>query len=247
VAAATIAIVITHGAAQAKAANASMTPTDQTFILSANSIVRYAIPASVLVRASTSRAQIRTVCVAILQQDERLARLHKEAAANLNAALRQTPTADEQAALDRVSTYSGNALDTTYVRDVWASDSTLLPLAAEARVATRNSLVRSLSQEALEVIGSQLRLLESTGLVDHAEPTPAAPSPTSTRPAKLRPSVDPALVEAARNGTVRLSPSEPVTTGVLGVAVAIILVISLRHLRMKNRRNNSNRRYRSRQ
>jgi hypothetical protein len=246
VAGATMSIVVAPDDAGAKAPNDPFTSADRTFINSVNSNVRYALPATVVAEASAGHARTRTIGTEIKQQDLRLARSCKAAAARLGVALREAPTADERVALERVSHSSGDNLDITYVRDLWASDRTLLPLAAGTRVGTRNSAVRRLSQDVLDVVNAQLRLLESTGLVDYSGSASARPQQSGARPAGLGPSVDPGRVDEVRKGTLKLSPGVPIMIGVLGCAAIAIVVICLRLFRSNTRRGAWGRGHRTR-
>lgn len=108
----------------------------------------------------------------VRQVGEHLAREHttldetvRSVAAQLGVALPNTPTAEQRGWLDELDRATGAQFDQIFVDRLRAAHGTVFSLLSGVRAGTRNSLVRSFAQAAVDIVMRHMTLLEGTGLV----------------------------------------------------------------------------------
>jgi predicted outer membrane protein len=122
-----------------------------------------------------SNARVRQISKEIAAQHGTLDRQVRDVAAKLKVTLPTKPTDQQQGWMDDISSKSGAAYDTTYVKWLRLAHGQIFPLIGTVRGSTQNTLVRRFSEQANAAVLNHQRLLESTGLTSPASfPTPAS-------------------------------------------------------------------------
>jgi predicted outer membrane protein len=107
----------------------------------------------------------------------------RQVSAQLGVALPDQPTVEQQGWLAELTGKSGDDFDNTFANRLRAAHGKVFALVGSVRSGTRNELVRSFAQTAVNVVMKHMTLLESIGNVDFgALPAPALPSSTATGP-----------------------------------------------------------------
>jgi predicted outer membrane protein len=134
----------------------------------------------------------------------------RETAAKLSLQLPNEPTTQQKEWLGTLDTAQGTDYDRTFVNLLRVADGRLLPLVSQVRATTRNSLVRSLADDAGTTVLEHIQVLEATGDVDWnalaGELASSVPQPTDDPPG---PTADPrpAVPLPAPSATGQGSPS----------------------------------------
>ncbi|MER7348554.1 DUF4142 domain-containing protein [Streptomyces aurantiacus] len=123
----------------------------------------------------------------------------REVAAALRLELPSQPSAQQRRWLDELSAARGAAYDEKFANILRRAHGKVFSLVAEVRATTRNSLVRSLADDANTTVLDHIQVLEATGLVDFdglardaATPPPPARSPAPPGPQDAPPTAPPA-------------------------------------------------------
>ncbi|MFD9907058.1 DUF4142 domain-containing protein [Streptomyces sp. NPDC059063] len=90
----------------------------------------------------------------------------REVAAALRLELPSQPTAQQRRWLTELSGAHGTAYDERFANVLRLAHGKVFALVAQVRAATRNSLVRTLADDANSTVLDHIRVLEATGLVD---------------------------------------------------------------------------------
>jgi len=101
----------------------------------------------------------------------------RKVADQLGVLLPTSPNATQQAWMSEISAATGSDSDRIFVQRVREAHGIVLPLLAQVRVSTRNSLMREFATVGTTFVNRHIGYLESTGLVDY-NALPAAPDPT---------------------------------------------------------------------
>ena len=102
----------------------------------------------------------------------------RKVADQLGVLLPTTPNAQQQAWMSEISAATGSDYDRIFVQRVREAHGIVLPLLAQDRASTRNSLMRDFATVGTQFVTRHIGYLESTGLVDYsALPAPPNPSP----------------------------------------------------------------------
>ena len=136
----------------------------------------------------------------------------RRVAARLDITLPNRPSPQQQGFVATLKADSGKRLDTDMVTLLRATDGQALSTIASVRTTTRNSLVRTLADQANDTDLDHLTVLEKTGLVDFgqvlSQETTAATLPaqdmTPPPPAATQPQV---VLTPQANSTLSPSPS----------------------------------------
>lgn len=124
----------------------------------------------------------------------------REVATQLSLELPNQPTAQQRDWLDEMSDARGEAYDEKFANILRAAHGKVFSVVAEVRATTRNSLVRTLADDANTTVLDHITVLEETGLVDFddlardaasAAPDPVTRSPAPPGPADSPPPVTP--------------------------------------------------------
>jgi len=141
-------------------------------------------------------------------------------AAELGVDLPSQPNEEQLGWMAELSGKSGTDFDTTFANRLRVAHGEVFSLAATVRASTRNEVIRSFAQTAVNVVQKHMAMLESTGLVDYGDlPTTAA-----------------AIVPAAANLTPRggggtLSPA--LIWAIIGVALFAGVIATTRVTRRR--------------
>ncbi len=101
----------------------------------------------------------------------------RKVADQLGVLLPTTPNAQQQGWMSEISAATGSDYDRVFVQRVREAHGIVLPILAQARVSTRNSLIRDFATVGTQFVNRHIGYLESTGLVDY-NALPAAPTPS---------------------------------------------------------------------
>jgi predicted outer membrane protein len=101
----------------------------------------------------------------------------RKVADQLGVLLPAAPNAQQQGWMTEISAATGSDYDRIFVQRVREAHGIVLPILAQARVSTRNSLIRDFATFGTQFVNRHIGYLESTGLVDY-NALPAAPSPS---------------------------------------------------------------------
>jgi predicted lipoprotein with Yx(FWY)xxD motif/predicted outer membrane protein len=120
-------------------------------------------------RQAQQRAQSQQVKEVGNELAEQLPKLDSEVravAARLRVELPSKPDAGQQKLIDELAAESGQEYDKLFVNRLRAAYGRILPVVAQVRARTRNSLVRAFAQRVVDDFMAHMTLLERTGLVD---------------------------------------------------------------------------------
>ena len=120
-----------------------------------------------------SSAQVKEVGAKISAEHAELDARVREVADQLGVLLPSSPSAQQIAWMDEISSTTGSDYDRTFVQRLREAHGIVLPVLAQVRAGTQNELVRAFAVEADAFVSRHMEYLESTGLVDHCGP--AAP------------------------------------------------------------------------
>lgn len=102
----------------------------------------------------------------------------RKIADQLGVLLPTSPNAQQQGWMAEISAATGSDYDRLFVQRVREAHGIVLPLLAQDRVSTRNSLMRDFATVGTQFVTRHIGYLESTGLVDY-NALPAPPNPTA--------------------------------------------------------------------
>ncbi|MFI7701257.1 DUF4142 domain-containing protein [Nonomuraea sp. NPDC049480] len=123
-------------------------------------------------RASTPR--VRQISREIASQHHTLDKLVRDTAAKLKVKLPVKPTDEQQDWMSDISSRSGKAYDTTYVKWLRLAHGKVFALIGTVRGSTQNTEVRRFAEQCNTFVLNHQRLLESTGLTTpESFPTPS--------------------------------------------------------------------------
>jgi predicted outer membrane protein len=102
----------------------------------------------------------------------------RKVADQLGVLLPTSPNAQQQGWMAEISAATGSDYDRLFVQRVREAHGIVLPILAQARVSTRNSMIRDFATVGMQFVNRHIGYLESTGLVDY-NALPASPNPTA--------------------------------------------------------------------
>ncbi len=123
-----------------------------------------------------SSPEIREVGRHLAEEHGTLDAAVRETADKLGVLLPTTPSAQQQGWMAEISAQTGSDYDRVFVQRLREAHGIVLPLIAQVRVSTRNSLIRDFATTGNTYVTRHIGYLEGSGLVDYAK-LPAAPSP----------------------------------------------------------------------
>jgi predicted outer membrane protein len=101
----------------------------------------------------------------------------RKVADQLGVLLPAAPNAQQQGWMTEISAATGSDYDRIFIQRVRQAHGIILPLLAQVRVSTRNSVMRDFATVGMQFVNRHIGYLESTGLVDY-NALPAAPDPS---------------------------------------------------------------------
>ena len=138
------------------------------------------IPAGQMAAEKGVNPRVREIGAMIREQHVELDALDRAAAKELNMAVPDKPTAEQQRWLDEMSQATGARFDAIFVMRLRAAHGKIFPAIGQVRASSRSDVVRKLAQQTNGFVMNHLTYLESTGLVLYAELPPAAAPSTKT-------------------------------------------------------------------
>jgi predicted outer membrane protein len=142
-------------------------------------------PSGEMAQTHSSDQRVRLVGQVLAADHRRLDEQVRQAARKLQVVLPEQPNADQQGWLDELAGKRNRDFDVAFANRLRVAHGRVFGVVAEVRSTTRNSLVRSFAQTAVDVVMKHMSLLESTGLVAPEEAavlTPPAPRGPVTVP-----------------------------------------------------------------
>jgi predicted outer membrane protein len=115
-----------------------------------------------------SRPEVRDVGGKLAAEHAQLDEEVRRVANQLGVPLPSSPTSQQVAWMNEISSKTGSDYDRTFVQIVREAHGQVLPIISEVRSGTQNELVRQFAKTASEFVTRHHEYLESTGLVDFA-------------------------------------------------------------------------------
>jgi predicted outer membrane protein len=122
-----------------------------------------------------SSAEVQTVGRNIATEHAQLDEEVRNVANQLGVLLPSSPTSQQVGWMNEISAQTGSDYDRVFVQRLREAHGTVLPIIAQVRSTTRNSLVRDFATTAAEFVTRHHQYLESTGLVDYSALPQASP------------------------------------------------------------------------
>jgi predicted outer membrane protein len=138
-----------------------------------------------MAQTHTSDQRVREVGRTLAADHHRLDEQTRAAARKLQVELPDEPNLDQQGWIAELTGKRGHDFDLAFANRLRVAHGRVFAVVAEVRATTRNGLVRSFAQTAVDVVMKHMSLLESTGLVaavEQASLTPPAPRGPITVP-----------------------------------------------------------------
>ncbi|MEU4822502.1 DUF4142 domain-containing protein [Actinomadura sp. NPDC023710] len=156
-------------------------PADRDLVVRVRQAGLWEIPVGREAERRAARAATRRNLGEIARQHARLDELDRAIAAKLNVPLPNQPTPDQQSWMSEITGKSGNDYDRTAVARLRMAHGQIYPAIAAVRGSTRNTLVRSFSEQCETFVRTHMRLLEGTGFVT-GDMLPDPPQATGAPP-----------------------------------------------------------------
>ncbi|MGJ6963313.1 DUF4142 domain-containing protein [Streptosporangium sp. G11] len=137
------------------------------------------IPSGQQAQQKAASKRVKEVGMHLMTDHLKLDEEVRALAAKLNVPLPDQPNADQQGWMAQLAAVKpGAEYDLLFAQLLRAAHGKVFGVVAGVRSGTRNDLVRTFAQRAVEVVMKHMTLLESTGLVDYSDlPEPPMPSP----------------------------------------------------------------------
>lgn len=155
-------------------------PADRAMLAAVRRAGLWEIPVGEEASQRATTTQFRQVGARIAQEHRALDQRVRDVAGDLGVALPDEPTAEQQQWMAEISAASSLDYDRTAVQLLRAAHGKVLPVLAQVRAGSRNTMMRDFAEESAEYVTRHHNYLESTGLVDFAAlPEPPAPAPVA--------------------------------------------------------------------
>ncbi|WP_205669147.1 DUF4142 domain-containing protein [Amycolatopsis suaedae] len=158
-------MVMTLGAGSSAAQGDALTADDEDLLVKVRLAGLWEGPISALIAQRTRNEKVREAGGHLSMEHAALDGAVQKAAAQLGVSLPNEPTAQQKGWMDDISGRSGEDADRTYANLARAAHGTVFSLCAKVRAGTRNDIVRTFAQQAVNAVMRHMTLLESTGLV----------------------------------------------------------------------------------
>jgi predicted outer membrane protein len=159
-------------------------PVDRELLVRVRQAGLWEGPAGVLAQTHTTNARVKAVGAQLATDHHGLDVQVRQVAAQLGVALPDQATAEQQGWIAEMTGKTGDDFDRTFANRLRAAHGKVFAVVGSERSGTRNELIRTFAQTAVNVVMKHMTLLESIGDVDFgALPTPvglpsAAPAPS---------------------------------------------------------------------
>ncbi|GIH96905.1 DUF4142 domain-containing protein [Planobispora siamensis] len=153
-----------------------LSPADRDFLVKVRQAGLWEIPTGQQAQQRAGSKRVKEVGMHLVTDHQKLDVQVRSVAAQLDVKLPDQASADQRRWMAELSSKSGADYDRTFADRLRQAHGKVFNVVAAVRAGTRNDLVRSFAQRAVEVVMKHMTLLESTGLVDYtALPQPPAP------------------------------------------------------------------------
>ncbi|MEV0908219.1 DUF4142 domain-containing protein [Streptomyces hokutonensis] len=150
-------------------ATGPLTEADRDFVVEVRAAGLWEYPVGqTALRKGTTKA-VKTAGEHLIEGHASLDAACRNVAGRLDITLPNQPSPQQQGFVARLNADSGKQFDTDMTTIVRAEDGRLLSTIASVRTTTRNSLVRSLADQANGTVLDHITVLEKTGLVDFGQ------------------------------------------------------------------------------
>jgi predicted outer membrane protein len=159
-------------------------PADREFLVKVRQAGLWEGPAGQLARDHAADKRVKEVGAQLATDHHGLDTQVRQVAAQLGVPLPNEASAEQQGWVRELDGKRGGEFDRTFANRLRAAHGKVFALVGTVRSGTRNELVRSFAQTAVNVVMKHMTLLESIGKVDFEDlPTPAAaPTGSNTTP-----------------------------------------------------------------
>ncbi|GAA2883967.1 hypothetical protein GCM10010472_47570 [Pseudonocardia halophobica] len=172
-------------------------PADRDLLIKVRQAGLWEAPTGQQMAQQATNQQVRASGQHLLKQHTVLDQIDRDAADKLGVQLPSRPTDQQIGWMNQIMQSTGADYDRTAIQLVRQAHGNVLPLITQARVSSRNELVRQFADTAFQYVTGHIAMLEATGLVDYSA-LPEAPSPGllsgATSPADM---IVPAIVFVA--------------------------------------------------
>jgi predicted outer membrane protein len=161
-------------------------------------------PVGLMAQDHAGSQRVRDVGTVLAADHLKLDELVRDLAKQLGMDLPDQPNALQQGWVSELSGLRGQSYDVTWANRLRSAHGTVFGLVAEVRASTENSVIRSFTQSAVDIVMKHMTLLESTGLFT------------------------PLDVQAQRAAPIRGPINLPVITTVVGLILVANLILARR-------------------
>ncbi|MBG0829150.1 DUF4142 domain-containing protein [Planomonospora sp. ID67723] len=153
-----------------------LSPADRDFLVKVRQAGLWEIPTGQQAQQRADSKRVKEVGMHLVTDHLKLDVQVRSVAGQLGVVLPSQASADQQRWMAELSASFGADYDRTFANRLRQAHGKVFTTVAAVRSGTRNDLIRSFAQRAVEVVMKHMTLLESTGLVDYtALPEPPAP------------------------------------------------------------------------
>ncbi|GAA3445401.1 DUF4142 domain-containing protein [Planomonospora venezuelensis] len=153
-----------------------LSPADRDFLVKVRQAGLWEIPTGQQAQQRADGKRVKEVGMHLVTDHLKLDAQVRSVAGQLGVVLPSQASADQQRWMAELSSAFGTDYDRIFANRLRQAHGKVFTAVAAVRSGTRNDLIRSFAQRAVEVVMKHMTLLESTGLVDYtALPEPPAP------------------------------------------------------------------------
>ncbi|MFI6559942.1 DUF4142 domain-containing protein [Streptomyces sp. NPDC050534] len=189
---------------------------DRDFVTRVRLAGLWELPAGQEAEEKGTTEAVRTAGQHLVQGHTFLDQRVRDVAAKLGLQLPNEPTAQQRQWLATLHTAEGTDYDRQFVNIARLAHGTVFSLVAQVRATTRNSLVRSLADDANTTVLDHIKVLEATGYVDWdalaRDMASASTPPLTGSPAPPGPTADPSPATPVTASPSPTYPLPPPTT-----------------------------------
>ncbi len=151
-------------------------PADENLLIAVRLAGLWESPTGQQAVQQASQPEVRQVGSNLGVEHIELDAITRDYAARLGVPLPASPTAQQVAWMNEITAATGTDYDRLFVQRLRYAHGVVLPMIAEVRAGTENSLMREFADAGAVFVNRHIGYLESTGLVDYNE-LPDPPSP----------------------------------------------------------------------
>ncbi|MER5597315.1 DUF4142 domain-containing protein [Streptomyces sp. NPDC002265] len=153
----------------ANPATGPLTEADRDFVVKVRSTGLWEYPVGRTASKKGTTKAVRTAGEHLVDGDAVLDAACRDDAVRLGIALPDQPSPQQQGFASRLNAESGKQFDTDLATIVRTTNGQFLPVIANVRTTTRNSLVRALADQVNDTVLDHIAAVEKTGLVDFGQ------------------------------------------------------------------------------